>query len=79
MSILKQVKGVLKSEEVSQLIVEFVNGSTQEYSLKGKSGSKSAVKDLIKSIKWEDVAEVQFVIDEEDEDDEDEDDEDNND
>lgn len=78
MSLQKQVKSVLKSRDVSELVVEYENGSTKEYSLDGKKGGKSEIKSLLKSIDWEDVAEVQFVLDEDDDDeDDDSDDEDN--
>ncbi|MFD0590397.1 hypothetical protein ACFQZE_20625 [Paenibacillus sp. GCM10027627] len=72
MSIQKQVKDVLKSKEVSQFIVEYENGSSKQYLLDGKKSEKSVIKSLIKSIDWKDVAEVQFVLaDDEDDDEED--------
>ncbi|MHA7966993.1 hypothetical protein ACX93W_23030 [Paenibacillus sp. CAU 1782] len=73
MSLLKQVKGVLKTKNVSELVIEFEDGSTQEHSL--EEGGKSELKSFLRSIDWEEVAEVQFVVDEEEEED-DEDDED---
>jgi hypothetical protein len=75
--LLKQVKSVLKTKDVSELIIEFEDGSTQEYSM--EAGGKSKLKDFLRSIDWEEVAEVQFVVDEEEEEDDDDDDDDEDD
>jgi hypothetical protein len=77
LSLLKQVKSVLKTKDVSELIIEFEDGSTQEYSM--EAGGKSKLKDFLRSIDWEEVAEVQFVVDEEEEEDDDDDDDDEDD
>lgn len=77
MSLLKQVKGVLKTKNVSELVIEFEDGSTQEHSL--EEGGKSELKSFLRSIDWEEVAEVKFVVDEEANEDEDADDDDDDD
>lgn len=79
MSILKQVKQVLKSREVSEVVVEFENGRTRTISL--EDSGKGGIKKLLNSVDWDDVAEVQFVVggNDDDDDDEDEDDDDDDD
>lgn len=75
LSILKQVKSVLKSREVSELVVEYENGQSESFSL--ESSSKGSIKKVLNAVDWDEVAEVQFVVGGEDDDDDDDDDEDN--
>jgi len=76
LSILKQVKSILKSKQVNQLIVEYESGRMETFSL--NDGDRKAVKRLLDSVDWDEVAELQFVVNEDEDDDEldDEDDED---
>ena len=67
MSIMKDVKKAIKSGVAQEIVVEYADGKTKQYSLDDEN--KKAVKKLLEGIDWDNVVQVEIgLVDDEEED-----------